>query len=153
MTGPAPGFAAVLDLRPRPVRRLPPPAEGVVDLHERKQLVQLRLRQTELRGEGPGVAVEDLEIARRSSPVALIRQRQGITRRDGEKLLLLAEFAVPPVRDQRVGDFAEGLLDGLLVHHQRFLLLRSLRRACRVPEEDRKSTRLNSSHGYISYAV
>src|SRR2546422_2996523 len=24
---------------------------------------------------------------------------------------------------------------------------------CRVEEEDRKSTRLNSSHGYISYAV
>src|SRR2546422_3918210 len=30
---------------------------------------------------------------------------------------------------------------------------RSLSRACNPMEGDRKSTRLNSSHGYISYAV
>src|SRR2546429_4516581 len=31
--------------------------------------------------------------------------------------------------------------------------LRGCRRRASVPDQDRKSTRLNSSHGYISYAV
>src|SRR3989449_6715422 len=30
---------------------------------------------------------------------------------------------------------------------------RAAPRHCRIPPKDRKSTRLNSSHGYISYAV
>src|SRR5438105_3406927 len=111
-------------LGPHRFRGPPPSTEGVVQLHQREKLVQLRLRQTELGREGPRVAVQDFEIARRPSPVALVRQSKGIPRRNGQKLLLLAEFAVLAVPDQRIGDLAERLLDGLLVHDQRLFLLR-----------------------------
>src|SRR5207245_3774802 len=107
-----------------PGGRLPPPTQGVVQLHQREELVQLRLRQPELGRERPRVAIEDLEIARGAAPVALLRQREGIPRRVGKELLLLAELAVLAVRNERVGDLAERLLDGLLVHDERLLLLR-----------------------------
>src|SRR2546422_4792581 len=100
-------------LRPHRFRGPPPSTEGVVELHQRKKLVQLRLRQSELGRERPRVAVQDLEVARRPSPVALLRQPQGIPGRGGEKLLLLAKLAVLAVGHQRVGDLAERLLDDL----------------------------------------
>src|SRR2546422_3188292 len=37
--------------------------------------------------------------------------------------------------------------------HERRVVQNAPRRAHHGPERDRKSTRLNSSHGYISYAV
>src|SRR3712207_7462937 len=53
-------------------------------------------------------------------------------------------------RGARGGD---GLLDGVLaIHPRRRTALRARRVACRTPA-DRKSTRLNSSHANISYAV
>src|SRR2546430_11544146 len=46
-----------------------------------------------------------------------------------------------------------GGLDGCRGQGQSFRLRVEARRGCRVYREDRKSTRLNSSHSQISYAV
>src|SRR2546422_3557047 len=47
-----------------------------------------------------------------------------------------------------------GLLSGLATHeHERDILDQYLHEVSKTPLLDRKSTRLNSSHGYISYAV
>src|SRR2546429_6740213 len=78
-----------------------------------------------------------------------------------------AVHASPPARVGVLGGFADGVLEGavqrILRQNQTVLRLGSIRRfelqrslwrlylGCR--RVDRKSTRLNSSHGYISYAV
>jgi hypothetical protein len=45
-----------------PASLLPAAAERAVDLHDREQLVQLRLREHELRREEPRVGVEHFEV-------------------------------------------------------------------------------------------
>src|SRR5207245_7777037 len=57
---------------------------------------------------------------------------------------------VPPVGEHESGCSAGRLLDGDVVEHLRPLLEVLL---ADEPHTDRKSTRLNSSHGSISYAV
>src|SRR6267142_69746 len=54
---------------------LPAAAEGVVQLDQSEELVELGLSETELGGKGPGAAVQDFEIARCSSAIPLLGQR------------------------------------------------------------------------------
>src|SRR3990172_2343769 len=56
------------------------------------------------------------------------------------------------VADSRLEQLGRRLLGPLPGHLQR-LVYDALRGALLAPLQDRKSTRLNSSHGYISYAV
>jgi len=62
-----------------------PPTEGVVTAARAPRSSFSWPAPTRARRERPGVAIQDLEIARHSSPVALVRQRQGIPRRAGQK--------------------------------------------------------------------
>src|SRR2546429_5681570 len=58
------------------------------------------------------------------------------------------EVAIEPATDDPVVRIV-GLEEERFAHGQRM----ESTTAARTPEVDRKSTRLNSSHGYISYAV
>src|SRR5205809_5322471 len=65
--------------------------------------------------------------------------------------------ALPILRSQRFGSFTRSAIEiretPARGRHLRIKLERSLVRGGRFEDADRKSTRLNSSHGYISYAV
>src|SRR3712207_7946883 len=52
-----------------------------------------------------------------------------------------------------VDDVAGGLVDKLVLRHPHVFAGRAVRDADEVNAKDRKSTRLNSSHANISYAV
>src|SRR5256884_6746157 len=68
--------------------------------------------------------------------------------RDPVEKQQMGRFLGSPVLDEAFGSaylrFTDGTADELLLEFRK----RSL-----APQTDRKSTRLNSSHGYISYAV
>ena len=102
---------------------LPAAAESLIELNECEQFVGLRLRKIKLGGKVVGLVGENLEITGDSAFVANIGKVRGTLGGGGKKLLLLAKFAEFAITDQRVGNFAEGLLDGLLIGKDSLLLL------------------------------
>ena len=102
---------------------LPAAAEGLVELNEREEFVGLSLRQIKLGGEVVGFVGENLKVARHTTFVTNIGKMRGALGGGGEKFLLLAKFTEFAIADQGVGNFAEGLLDGLLIGEDSFLLL------------------------------
>src|SRR5580700_11124717 len=101
--------------------RLPPAAKRPVDFHQRGELAQLRLCEPQFAREEPRVRIEHFEIARRAALIADVRETASVLRGRDEQLLLRAELANLPIADERIGRFAERLLDALLIRHQRFL--------------------------------
>src|SRR5690606_1538791 len=98
------------------------------------------LHQSLLGGEQLALGVEHLEVAGHAVVVALLRQRQPRALRLDEALLRGELVVEGGAGHERVGDLAEGLLDGELVVDHR-LLLPDLRepqvRAVPTPLEDR----------------
>ena len=93
----------------------------------------MRLRQIELRGEQPRVAVEHVEVAARAASITDVRQAAGIRGRLDELFLLRAELAGAAIADERIGELAEGLLNGLLLREDRFFGPRAFQRDPRLP--------------------
>ena len=102
---------------------LPPTSQRIVELDESQSFVKFCLRQAQLGIEIAGIAVQDFEVTRDPTLVTNIREPRGILRRCTEQLLLCPEFLILTVCDQRVRNFAEGLLDRLLVDENGFLFL------------------------------
>ena len=102
---------------------LPPSPQCVVELHQRQPFIALGLCQAELGIEVACVAVKHFKITGGATAIANICQSSCILRGRVEQLLLLPEFLILTVSNQRVRDFAESLLDGLLVSENCFLLL------------------------------
>src|SRR5437867_2208159 len=100
---------------------LPPASEGAICLDHREKLVAPDLSQRQFRGKEPSATVEHFQVTCGSTLVPYIRQPLCALRRTREQLLLLAKFTRLPVRDQRVGDFAEGELDRLAIPQDGFL--------------------------------
>src|SRR6185437_10681813 len=86
---------------------LPPSAERVVNLHQRKPLVQLSSRQIQLRSEIVGLTGEHLQITRSAASIPHVRQPVGIRSSRGQPFLVFAKIAEFAVRRQRVGDLPE----------------------------------------------
>src|ERR1700733_11099521 len=117
---------------------LPSAAESVVELHQCEPLIELCLREIELRREVIGFAREYLQEARSAMLVEYFRKTVYIFCGRRQKLLLLTEFAGFLVRDQGVGHLLEGVHDGLLIGQQHFSFLRFGKphsRADRSPRE------------------
>ncbi len=98
-----------------PFRSFPATPERSVDLDQREEFAQLRVGEAELRREQPAVAVQHLEVARRAALIPQIGQPPRIARGSGEQLLLLTKVPALPVRDERIRDIAQRLLNRLLV--------------------------------------
>ena len=102
---------------------LPAAAEGLVDLDESEEFVGLGLGKIEFGGEVVGFVGENLEVAGYSTFIPNVGKARGIFGGGGEKFLLLPKFEIFAIRDERIGNVAEGLLDGLLIGEDSFLLL------------------------------
>src|SRR2546430_10146562 len=88
-----------------------------------------------------GVVAHGLRASRRARPRVSCAAMLQLT-----ALLLVAQIQLPPPRGY-VNDFA-GVLDSASVAHMEAVITE-----VRAKTRDRKSTRLNSSHSQISYAV
>ena len=103
---------------------LPSTAQGAVELNVVQHLVQLCLDQRQLGGIGSGYCVEDFQITGGAAAIAEIGKPAGVL--GGVASAIPAACGNPGllVGNQRVGDFAKRLLNGLLIIQFRFLLLR-----------------------------
>ena len=102
---------------------LPAAAEGLVDLDESEQFVGLGLGKIEFGGEVVGFVGENLEVAGYPAFIANVGKARGIFGGGSEKFLLLPKFEILAIRDESIGNVAEGLLDGLLIAEDSLLLL------------------------------
>src|SRR2546422_27549 len=93
--------------------------------------------------------------------LGLLRPDSGSIRVDGKDIVGLPERNMVPIRARMAMVFqGSALFDSLSVRenvgyrlYEQQALTHVFADAERVEQRDRKSTRLNSSHGYISYAV
>src|SRR6266478_7339525 len=102
---------------------LPAAAECLIELNESEEFVGLGLSKIEFGGEVVGFVGENFKVAGHSTFIANVGKACGVFGRGGEKILLFAKFQVFTISDQSVGNVAEGLLDGLLIGEESFLLL------------------------------
>ena len=116
----------------------------MIELNESEEFVGLGLSKIEFGSEVVGFVGENFKVASHSTFIANIGKACGVFGGRGEKFLLLAKFPEFAITDQGVGNLAEGLLDGLLVREDSFLLLgfgKSYSRANFAGSEDGLSER------------
>jgi len=102
---------------------LPAAAEGLIELNKGEEFVSLCLRKIEFCGEVVGLVGENLEVAGYTTLIANVGKPRGTLGGGSEKFLLLSKFPEFAITDERVGNVAEGLLDGLLIGKNGYLLL------------------------------
>src|SRR5580704_18073284 len=102
---------------------LPAAAEGLVDLDESEEFVGLGLGKIEFGAEIVGFVGENLEVAGYSAFITNVGKARGIFGGGSEKFLLLPKFEILAIRDESIGNVTEGLLDGLLIAEDSFLLM------------------------------
>src|SRR5215468_6589152 len=94
----------------------PTAAQSIVQLHQCKALVQLRLRKPQLSVKITRVAVEDFKVTRHSTTVAHVRESRGILSRVRKQLLLSTEFLIFAISNKRIGHLSKCLLYRALVY-------------------------------------
>ena len=93
----------------------PAAAERAVDLDESVVLGELRLHESELGDKQSRVAVQHLEVTGGAALITQVGKPARVLSGNDDGLLCLAQLAEAAITDQRVGDFSECLLDGLLI--------------------------------------
>src|SRR5437016_4595446 len=93
----------------------PPTSERSINLHERQQFTELRLRKTELGGKEPGVAVEHFQVTCGAPLISQIREPARILGGAIQQLQLLAKLTTFSIRDQRIRHVPKRLVDRLLI--------------------------------------
>ena len=101
----------------------PAATEGLIELNESEEFVGLGLSKIEFGGEVVGFVGENFKVAGHSTFRANVGKPRSILGRGGEKFLLFAKFEIFAISDEGIGNVAEGLLDGLLIGEDSFLLL------------------------------
>ena len=94
---------------------LPAAAERLVELHDAEQFAVADLRQRKFGLEQVAVGIQRIELRIHAAAIAHVGEARAILQRGHQPLLLHAALARPLVRDQRVRDFGECGLNGLLV--------------------------------------
>src|SRR5216117_1649143 len=96
----------------------PAAAQGAVELDDGGQLLLAQASEQELPLEQVALCVEDLEVAVEPAGVAGRGEARRLAQRFDQKLLLRPLLRGLAVVDERVGDLAQGGVDGLLVADQ-----------------------------------
>ena len=97
---------------------LPSSAQRLVELHDAQEFLQPNLGQVQFRLKQVAIGIEGVELGIHPSAIAQVGQADPIFQGSYEQFLFFAAFADPLMRDQGIGDFLEGGLNGSLVLNQ-----------------------------------